>query len=391
MQSTIEALHRAAPLTDVHAHPSLKLDLLGRKLWKRPPRPSKKQNPRSLRTSFPQLLDGGVGVLWAAHYAPELELAVDIDGCFPVNWLARALVRDYRRFLTGDRLPMLRDVVRRYEEAVAEQPSRAEVARCAGDVDRIVGEGKLAIVHTAEGGHMLDGDVANVAELARLGIASLTLSHFYWNGIAKQVNAVPEEGLASRCRLRMFDGDYGVSRALTSFGEEVVDALVDHGIIVDVAHCTPDARAAVYQRVNKRIPVVATHVGMQGINPDAYNLSAYDVEQIADSGGAVGVILMNYWLHPGNPADGLDAVWHTMRSIHEVTGSWEHVMIGSDFDGLTDPPDDIVDATELWRITARLLREGVAENDVAAILGANARRALGRAWRGGERPDQPVD
>ena len=74
-----------------------------------------------------------------------------------------------------------------------------------------------------------------------------------------------------------------------------------------------------------------------------------------------------------------------MEHIHAATGSWEHVMVGTDFDGLTDPPDDVPDASELPRVTHALLDRGVPEDDLRKILGGNTRRVSSVGGASGSR------
>lgn len=69
----IAQLNREAPLTDVHVHPSLKAYLFRRNLW-RHYTSGKAFNPFSSRSDFRTLERGGVGVIWAAHYLPEIQL-----------------------------------------------------------------------------------------------------------------------------------------------------------------------------------------------------------------------------------------------------------------------------------------------------------------------------
>jgi membrane dipeptidase len=63
----------------------------------------------------------------------------------------------------------------------------------------------------------------------------------------------------------------------------------------------------------------------------------------------------------------------------EIVG-FDHVGIGSDFDGFTDPPDDLKDASELPFLTQRLLVEGFRIDEVEKILGGNALRVFIEGW-----------
>ena len=100
---------------------------------------------------------------------------------------------------------------------------------------------------------------------------------------------------------------------------------------------------------------------------------------------------MNYWLghlerDPVNLDAGLGNIWLTAKYVHDVTGSWDHVMLGTDFDGFTDPPDDLRDSSQMPRVTEMLFRKGVSEEDVKKIIGgqraAGARSGLAVGSRG---------
>lgn len=58
---------------------------------------------------------------------------------------------------------------------------------------------------------------------------------------------------------------------------------------------------------------------------------------------------MTYWLASDHPKNGVGIVCDTMEHIANVTASWDCVMIGTDFDDFTDPPDDLEDASHLWK------------------------------------------
>ena len=152
-------------------------------------------------------------------------------------------------------------------------------------------------------------------------------------------------------------------------------------MVPDVTHCTPVARKELYELVASRVPVIASHNGVQSMNPEPYNLDETDVRAIAASGGVVGVIFMPYWLDQSDPSNGLSAIWRTMDTVREWSGSWEHVAIGTDFDGFTDPPNDCDSEGQLPKIRKMLEDKGVSQDDAEAVLGGNARRVLRDGWR----------
>jgi membrane dipeptidase len=61
--------------------------------------------------------------------------------------------------------------------------------------------------------------------------------------------------------------------------------------------------------------------------------------------------------------------------VGETIG-YEHVGIGSDFDGMLRGPDGLEDTTRYPYLVAELLQRGVAESDVKNVLGWNILRVL---------------
>jgi membrane dipeptidase len=151
-------------------------------------------------------------------------------------------------------------------------------------------------------------------------------------------------------------------------------------MLVDVCHSTSPARAQVYDIVGNRAPILASHVGAYEINPDPYNLQDWEIKRIADGGGLIGVIFMNSWLMPRESKRGINFIVRTIDHLVNVAGI-DHVGIGSDFDGFTDPPDDLKDASQLPRLTQRLLASGYHAEEIQKILGGNALRVLMDGWK----------
>jgi len=168
--------------------------------------------------------------------------------------------------------------------------------------------------------------------------------------------------------------------------------MLELGIIIDVSHCTPAARRRIYEIIehaNKRSAVMASHVGAYAINPSPYNLEDWEIRWMADHGGVIGVIFMNYWLMPNATLLGVNFISRTIEHLVTAAGGrTEHIAIGTDFDGFTDPPDDLKDASELPRLTERLMAEAQSpthpkyrDEDIENILGRNALRLLREGWR----------
>jgi membrane dipeptidase len=367
-------------LTDIHAHPAMNAFLWDRDLRKHY-RTGKAFNPLASLSDFPMLEQGGVKVLWSSLHVPEREYF----GCWLIR-IAAHFTRGGRDLLNLDAWQCLQVMMAAMERQVA-RTDRFEIARSNAELDRVLASGRTAILHTVEGGHVLgaglapadvQGRLARVDELADRGVASLTLAHLFPNDIAGHAEAIPKE--QRHLPTCPFDTGVVLTRGLTPTGEAVLERMVARGMVPDVTHCTPVARRQVYALVNGRVPVIASHTGLQPLNPEPYNLDQDDVDAIAASGGVVGVIFMPYWLDGSHPGPGLDAIWRTMDQLRAWTGSWQHVSIGTDFDGFTDPPDDCDGAYKLPVIRELLEAKGLSGADIEAVLGGNARRVLAAAW-----------
>jgi microsomal dipeptidase-like Zn-dependent dipeptidase len=108
-------------------------------------------------------------------------------------------------------------------------------------------------------------------------------------------------------------------------------------------------------------------------------LQDWEIKRIARDDGIVSAIFMNYWLMPNETGQGLNFVSRTLEHFINVGGE-DHVGLGTDFDGFADPPDDLHDATQMPRLTQRLLSDGHSEERVKKILGGNALRVLREGW-----------
>ncbi|MBN1658794.1 MAG: membrane dipeptidase [Anaerolineae bacterium] len=373
-------VHDGATIVDLHAHPSLKTSLFKRALTRRL-RASRAFDPFSVRTDFVSLKKGGVDVLLSTVYAPEKGIYRE---CVYLRLLRLLMPGTWKRLFSKASfdvtMTMLDTMEKQVREAIDPETGKpmGQMVKSVGELDRLLatdGDRPIAIIHNIEGGHSLDGNLDNLSRLFDRGVAYLTLAHFYANEAVHPCFPYPESVQKFGC----FRGDRDLTLGLTPFGEQVVERMVEMGMILDIAHCTPPARRRIYDIVGTRAPLLASHVGAYEINPSPYNLQDWELKQIANGGGVVGVILMNYWLMPHETKRGLNFVMRTLDHFGKVAGL-DHVGIGTDFDGFTDPPDDLCDASELGRLTQRLIAEGWNEEKIGKIWGGNALRMLRQAW-----------
>jgi membrane dipeptidase len=370
-------------LTDIHAHPAMNAFLWDRDLRRHYFTAGGKYCPLASLTDFKMLKKGEVDVLWSSLHVPE----PDYMSCPPIRLLAYVTAGG-RKLLKLNSWECLRIEMKEMERQV-ERAGGFALATSNAELDQVRSSGQRAVIHTVEGGHVLGAGLAEherdkrlerLGELAAAGVASLTIAHLFPNELAGHAKGIPDN-LRKVLFFWELDSKVDLDRGLTPLGAEVIEEMVRLRIVPDVAHCTPKARRQIYEHVNNRIPVIASHIGVKPMNDEPYNLDEDDVRAIAASGGVVGVIFMPYWLRQDNPGPGREAIWETMETLRDWTGGWQHVAIGTDFDGFTDPADDFDSAAKLPFVRRMLETNRVLGADLEAVLGGNARRVLRHGWR----------
>ncbi len=378
-------------IVDLHAHPGLKISLFDR-VFTAPLHASGAFNPFSFRSNYWNLRQGGVSVLLSAIYPPERQIVLNEAPVLKALRLVRP--KAWHAVFDGSYCDvanrMLDDLERVVAAAIDPATGRpqAQVARSLAELDAILAQGSgrpTAMIHCLEGAHSLNSGpgtttqrlLANLEHFQRRGVAYLTLAHFFENDLVHPCFPWPEDIQKLGC----FHSERDITQGLKPAGEQIVERMVELGMLIDLSHCTPPARARIYDIVGQRAPLLMTHVGAYAINPDPYNPQDWELKKIADTGGLVGVILMPYWLTPHAGKRGLNCVVQTLRHLVDVAGI-DHVGVGSDFDGFTDPPDDLPDARYLGRLTQRLLAERFTPREIQCIWGGNALRVLRQGWTG---------
>lgn len=175
-----------------------------------------------------------------------------------------------------------------------------------------------------------------------------------------------------------YAGGNDVPGPLTHAGRELLVAMADLGLILDVSHLAEEAFFEAVDRFEGR--VVATHANPRARVPGPRQLSDGMIRRLADRNGVIGIVPYNRFLQPGwargdakdtvTVADVAAAVDH----ICQVVGDAAHVGLGSDFDGgfgAESAPAEIDTVADLGRIAPALGELGYNEKDIAAILGGN--------------------
>ena len=336
-----EALHANLLIGDWHADPTL---------WKRDL--SKRANRG--HTDILRLIEGNVAVqvFTAVTKSPagqnnEQNSADAFDNITPLAigqlWPPRTWGSLAERAMyQGDKL----------EELVQDADGQFRLIRNRADleqllVDRAAGSELVGGIFGIEGGHALEGDMSNLDRLEDQGLRLVGLHHFFDNELGGSLHGISNAGL-------------------TDFGREVVNEVVARGMILDVAHSSPQVVKEVIEMTD--IPLVLSHGGIFSHCSTARNLPDELMQDLAATGGVIGI---GFW-NSASCAISPDGVAASIKAAVDLLGE-DHVSLGSDFDGSVQTG---FDASELAAVTDALLRAGMTEAQVRKIMGENMIRVL---------------
>jgi membrane dipeptidase len=261
---------------------------------------------------------------------------------------------------------------------------------------------KIAAVLTIEGGHQIADDLAVLRMYHRMGIRSMTLTHFRNNDWCDSSTDKPQHN------------------GLTDFGKVVVREMNRIGMIVDISHVSDKAFYDALGVTTK--PVIASHSSCRALSEFPRNMTDDMLRALARNGGVVGINfgggflnqkeadndmrnikaigaaeanvtgkalddymvnmhMKNDWKHPRKSAASLDDVVEHVDHVVKICGI-DHVGIGSDFDGISDAPRGLEDESKMPALTEALLKHGFSESDIKKIMGENflhvMREVIGR-------------
>lgn len=292
----------------------------------------------ALQSSLQRLEEGGVGIIVEAVWVPAANRAPD-----PHGWALATLA------LLQEELQARPDtlyLVTHPEELALPDP-----------------RDRLGIVLALEGGHALR-DVADVARFADLGVRMIGLTWSFSNALCGSSGDAPPPGTG-----------------LTPLGAEVVREMNRLGLAIDVSHasdaCLEDVLAL------STAPVLASHSNTRALRDVPRNLSDAQLHRLADAGGLVGVMFHAPFV--AEPARREDVVAHLTHLAGAL--GWDHVALGSDFDGWIQLPEGLRSAADLPALAEALrATPGIPAEAVPAVMGANARAWLRQTWALAEAP-----
>ncbi|MDR7134974.1 membrane dipeptidase [Lysobacter niastensis] len=193
-------------------------------------------------------------------------------------------------------------------------------------------------------------------------------------------------------------GTERVDSGLSDYGVEIVKAMNEVGMLVDVSHCGDRTTLDAIEVSAKSIAI--THSNCRALNNHPRLKTDEAIRKLAAKGGVIGITGVRNFVRDQEPT----TVEHMVDHIDHVARlvGIEHVGIGSDADlhGYDDMPADQLKTLrglykssyafrdkldtdgfdhpqKIYELTGALIRRGYSDTDIGLVLGGNFRRLLG--------------
>ena len=255
------------------------------------------------------------------------------------------------------------------------------LAGTVADLDRAKAQGKLAVIMGVQNADHFR-TVEDVKAFHLLGQRCAQLTYNSQNLI----------GSGSTDRV-----DGGVS----DFGEQIIKAMNEVGMLVDVSHCGDRTTLDAIELSPK--PIAITHSNCRALNDHPRLKTDEAIRKLAAKGGVMGITGVRNFVRGQEPT----TIEHMVDHIDHVVKlvGIDHVGIGSDSDlnGYDDMPadqrqellamykpsyafrgkldtDGFDHPRKIFDLTEALIRRGYSDDNITAVLGGNFRRLLEATW-----------
>ncbi len=211
--------------------------------------------------------------------------------------------------------------------------------------------GQRGMILAMEGADFLEGDLSRLKQVHDDGVRMLTLVHYHNNTLGD-----------------IMTGEVG-NRGLTGFGREVIAAMNEVGIIVDLAHASEKTVLDALKIARKPTVITHTHINTAQLQNPRF-VSPEIAQAIAETGGYIGA-----WpagIGETTLAEFIDRIEFLVRAVGE-----DAVAMGSDMDANYKP------VLETYRkfplVVGALQKRGYSTQTLAKIMGGNVLRVMDSA------------
>ena len=226
------------------------------------------------------------------------------------------------------------------------------------DVMKNKEQGLVSGVLTIEDGRIVNGSFDRLEQLAKTGVRAIALTWNYENCFGAPNSKDPKI----------------MSKGLTAFGKEAIEAMNELGILVDVSHLS-DGGFYDVAKISKK-PFVATHSDCRALAAHPRNLTDEMIRILAEKGGVSGINFAPAFLDdtPGNEESRVSDMVRHIKHFIEVGGE-DCVGIGTDFDGIRGQLE-VGEPGQLALLFDALENAGITPRQIDKIASGNVLRVM---------------
>lgn len=236
-------------------------------------------------------------------------------------------------------------------------PSYLAHAYTSADIRSVFKSGKqIASLMGIEGLHQIANSASILRMYHSLGVRYATLTHTCHNAYADSEE--PAEPLHG---------------GLSDAGRAIVKEMNRLGMVVDLSHTSfATQRDALEVSV---APVMFSHSNAYARYAHTRNVPDDVLQALKRNGGIIMVTFYRAFLERDVADATLQSVADHIQYIGETIG-FQHVGIGSDFDGMDAGPEGLEDVSKYPSLIQELQRRGISRDDILGVMGLNVVRVL---------------
>jgi membrane dipeptidase len=370
LEERARSIHRKIMTVDTHCDTAM---MLLRGNWNPAERHDPKV-PRSGKIDLPRMIEGGLEAEFFAAFVAQ--------GPRGEEGYARAKRR-------------AEELIQAVKKMVQDNSPLIGLALTPEDAYKLKKQGKLSVFLGIENGYAIGQDLNLIKYFYDLGVRYVTLCHTADNDICDSSTDTNDQE----------------DRGLSEFGKKVVLECNRVGMLIDISHASDKTFYDVL--ASSKAPIIASHSCARAVCDNPRNLTDDQIKALARKGGVIQICFLSSYVKAPRPDPERDKAmaefrarygsWRNLQdearrqkimeefqeinrkypadlaTVHDLVDHIDHVVklvgvdyvgIGTDFDG----GGGVVgcnDVSEMFRVTAELLRRGYSEKDIEKIWGKN--------------------
>jgi membrane dipeptidase len=248
---------------------------------------------------------------------------------------------------------------------------------------------KISSLIGIEGAHQIDGSLATLRMMYSLGARYMTLTHQCNNDVADSAHNLCADD--TNCRLgTCVNGTCSEvqTEGISAFGRLAILEMNRLGMLVDISHVTVPAMLKALEI--SKAPVIFSHSNAKALCGNVRNVPSDVLIQLQQNGGIIMLSFLSEFLNCSSDSHIDQVIDHIRYIATGVCPAWkidcnagvnftgigfDHIGLGSDFDGATYFPAGLNSVADFLPLTALMISH-FTDDQVEKIVGGNMIRVM---------------